>query len=185
MQIKETVLKGCYELTPTLFEDHRGYFFESFNKRNFEEAIGYSVDFVQDNQSQSSFGVIRGLHLQVNKSAQAKLVRAIEGTILDVVVDVRTKSKTFGKHLSVILSEENKKQLFVPKWFAHGFAVLSPKATIHYKADNYYSALDESGILYKDTELNIDWQLNEEQIIVSNKDLNLPMLNEFKALNNV
>ncbi len=180
MKIEDTKLNGCFLITPLLFTDNRGYFYESFNKRILDEAIGYQVNFVQDNQSQSSYGVIRGLHLQIGLDAQAKLVRVIEGEILDVVVDVRDSSSTYGMSASFELSETNKKQLFVPKGFAHGFIVLSKKATIHYKADNYYAPKSESGIIYNDKNLNIDWRLPSEDIITSEKDLLLPSLQTFK-----
>ena len=180
MQIEETKLKGCFHITPKVFKDERGYFFESFNQNNFNKEVGEQVTFVQDNQSQSSFGVIRGLHLQLGDNAQAKLVRAIEGTILDVAVDLRPESATYGYHVSFILSAENKQQLFIPRGFAHGFSVLSEKATIHYKADNFYAAKAESGIIYNDKDLNIDWQLKQEEIITSQKDLLLPTLKQFK-----
>jgi len=180
MNIKETKLKGCFLITPSLFEDARGYFFESFNKKNLEKHVGYPLSFVQDNQSQSSYGVIRGLHLQTGQSSQAKLVRAIQGKILDVVVDARNASPTYGQYAAFILSEQNKQQLFVPRGFAHGFCVLSEKATIHYKADNYYAPKSESGIIYNDADLNIDWQLPKDKVITSDKDLVLPTLKEFK-----
>lgn len=181
MRIEELTLPGCYVIEPSVFEDKRGYFFESYNQKVFDQYLGYTVEFVQDNQSQSSYGVIRGLHMQLGGSAQAKLVRAIQGAILDVVVDLRPESKSFGEHFSLLLSEENKKQLFIPKGFAHGFAVHSEKATIHYKADNFYAPTQESGLLFNDTDLAIDWQLNIDDIIVSDKDLKLPTLKEFKA----
>ncbi len=180
MKIEETKLKGCFLITPTLFQDKRGYFYESFNKKVLEESIGYPLNFVQDNQSQSSYGVIRGLHIQTGDHGQAKLVRAIQGEILDVVVDVRKKSSTYGQPASFILSEDNKGQLFVPKGFVHGFIVLSKKATIHYKADNYYTPQSESGIIYNDKELAIDWKLSADDIITSEKDLVLPTLRDFR-----
>lgn len=180
MKIEETQLKGCFLITPSLFEDKRGYFYESFNKKVLENVIGYPINFVQDNQSQSSYGVVRGLHLQTGQNGQAKLVRAIQGEILDVVVDVRKHSSTYGKHSTFTLSEKNKQQLYVPKGFAHGFIVLSKKATIHYKADNYYAPQSESGIIYNDKDLNIDWKLATDDVITSEKDLLLPTLKEFK-----
>lgn len=179
MKIEETKLKGCFLITPKLFKDDRGYFYESFNKEILEEEVGHPLNFVQDNQSQSEHGVIRGLHLQLGKSAQAKLVRAIQGTILDIIVDVRKESPSFGHYGSFKLSEENKYQLFMPKGIAHGFVVLSNKATIHYKADNYYAPSNESGIIYNDADLAIDWQLPSEKIKTSNKDLLLPTFKEF------
>lgn len=183
MIVEETDLVGCFHFSPSIFKDNRGYFYESFNKKNFERATGYPIKFVQDNQSQSTFGVIRGLHLQLGEHAQAKLVRAIQGEILDVAVDLRPTSPTYGKHISFILSEENKHQLFIPKGFAHGFSVLSETATIHYKADNFYDAKSESGLLYNDKALGIDWQINSKDILTSDKDLILPTLKEFKKSN--
>jgi dTDP-4-dehydrorhamnose 3,5-epimerase len=182
MKIEESPIKGCFVLHPSVFEDHRGYFYESFNQNLFDKALGYSPQFVQDNQSKSTYGVLRGLHLQLGESAQAKLVRAIAGEIIDVIVDVRLDSPQFGQHFSLILSAEDKKQLFVPRGFAHGFAVLSETATIHYKADNYYTKEAESGLLFNDPEMNIDWQIPAEKIITSEKDLILPTLNQFKQL---
>ena len=182
MKIEETPLKGSFVIQPALFEDHRGYFFESFNQKWLDKALGYSPQFVQDNQSKSTYGVLRGLHLQIGESAQAKLVRAIAGEILDIIVDVRPDSPQFGEHFSLILSAENKQQLFIPRGFAHGFAVLTETATIHYKADNYYNQESESGLLYNDPEMNIDWQIPKEKIITSEKDLVLPTLAQFKQL---
>lgn len=182
MTLSEAPIKGVWVIQPTVFEDHRGYFYESFSQRLVDEKVGYSPKFVQDNQSQSSYGVIRGLHLQTGKHAQAKLVRALEGTILDVVVDVRPDSPQFGEAYAVVLSAENKTQLFIPRGFAHGFAVLSDKATIHYKADNYYNKESESGLLYNDPELGIDWGITESKVMTSEKDLVLPTLKEFKKL---
>ena len=180
MKIEETSLKGSFIIHPSVFEDHRGYFFESFNQKLLDEAIGKSLHFVQDNQSKSTYGVFRGLHLQLGEFAQAKLVRAIEGEILDIIVDVRPDSKQFGQYFSMILSAENKNQLFIPRGFAHGFAVLTETATIHYKADNYYNKEAESGLLYNDPEMNIDWQIPADKIITSEKDLLLPTLAQFK-----
>lgn len=180
MIIKESPIGGCFVIKPSVFEDHRGYFFESFNQKLLDEAIGYSPQFVQDNQSQSTYGVLRGLHLQQGDWQQAKLVRAISGKILDIAVDVRLNSPHFGKYFSQILSEGNKLQLFIPRGFAHGFVVLSEMATIHYKADNYYNKEAESGLLYNDPELNIDWQILDKKIITSEKDQHLPTLAEFK-----
>jgi len=180
MTIKESPIKGCFIIQPSVFEDHRGYFYESFNQKLLDKALGYSPQFVQDNQSQSSYGVLRGLHLQIGEWAQAKLIRAVEGSILDVVVDVRLDSPQFGEHFCLELSAENKQQIFLPRGFAHGFAVLSDKATIHYKADNYYNKESESGLLYNDPKLNIDWQVPSGSIITSEKDLVLPTLAKFK-----
>ena len=180
MKIEETSLKGSFIIQPSVFEDHRGYFFESYNQKLLDEALGYSPQFVQDNQSKSTYGVLRGLHLQLGVLSQAKLVRAIEGEILDIIVDVRPDSTQFGEYFSLKLSAENKKQLLVPRGFAHGFVVLSETATIHYKADNYYNKEAESGLLYNDPEMNIDWQIPADKIITSEKDLLLPTLAQFK-----
>ena len=182
MKIEESPLKGSFVIQPKVFEDHRGYFLESFNQRLLDSVLGYSPQFVQDNQSKSKYGVLRGLHLQLGEYAQAKLVRAIAGDILDIIVDVRPNSPQFGEHYSLVLSADNKKQLFIPYGFAHGFAVLTETATIHYKADNYYNNKAESGLLYNDPELNIDWQIPIEDIITSEKDLLLPTLSQFKQL---
>src|SRR5690606_9807569 len=174
MKIKETKLKGCFIIEPTLFNDDRGYFFESFNTKRFNEAIGQTVNFVQDNQSYSTRGVIRALHYQVGDFAQAKLVRVLSGTVLDVAVDLRPDSHTFGQHIAIELSADNKKQLFIPRGFAHGFSVLSETAEIFYKCDNFYNKEAEGGIIYNDPELNIDWQLPVDAINVSEKDMELP-----------
>lgn len=179
MKITKTTLTDCFLIEPSLFRDNRGYFYESFNKKILEKSIGQSMDFVQDNQSQSEYGVIRGLHLQLGNSSQAKLVRAIQGSILDVVVDLRKSSSSYGQSASFSLSSENKLQLFVPSGFAHGFIVLSETATIHYKANNYYSPQSESGIIFSDPDLNIDWQIPSNKIKTSEKDLLLPTFKEF------
>ncbi|MGB5820719.1 MAG: dTDP-4-dehydrorhamnose 3,5-epimerase [Saonia sp.] len=176
MVIKETKLKGCFILTPKLYNDERGYFFESFNQKSFEEAIGKKINFVQDNQSFSHRGVIRALHYQLGEHAQAKLVRVLKGIVLDVAVDLRKDSPTFGEHVSLELSDENKKQLFIPKGFAHGFMVLSNTAEFFYKCDNYYNKEAEAGIIYNDNELNIDWLIPEEKLKISEKDRMLPKL---------
>ena len=174
MTLENTPLDDCYILTPKIFGDERGTFFESFNKKQFHSAIGLEVDFVQDNQSTSQKGVLRGLHFQNGEFAQAKLVRVIKGSVLDIVVDIRPKSKTFGKHFSMILSEQNNKQLFISKGFAHGFLVLEDDTIFAYKCDNYYNKASESGIIYNDTFLNIDWQFPEKELIISEKDQILP-----------
>ena len=179
MKVRKTPLSDCYVLEPTVFEDDRGYFFESFNLRNFSESVGFKTDFVQDNQSRSSYGVLRGLHLQLGEFEQAKLVRCLEGKVLDVAVDLRRGSSTYKQHYSCILSEENKRQLFIPRGFAHGFSVLSEFATIHYKTDNYYNKESESGIRFDDPELSIDWQLPKSEIVISEKDDLLPSLSTF------
>ena len=176
MTATETKLKGCFIIEPTVFKDPRGYFFESFNQNKFNELIGKTIDFVQDNESFSSKGVLRGLHFQTGEYAQAKLVRVVKGTVLDVVVDMRTNSPTFSKHFSIELSEDNKRQLFVPRGFAHGFIVLSETAIFSYKCDNFYNKASEQGLRYDDPTLGIDWRLPANAFIVSEKDLVLPTL---------
>ena len=179
MKVIETGLQDCFVIEPQIFGDDRGYFFESFNQRRFEEKTGLEVTFVQDNQSKSNRGVLRGLHFQQGEHVQAKLVRVIKGKVLDVVVDIRPESSTFGKTFSVILSEENQKQIFVPRGFAHGFSVLEDNSIFSYKCDNYYNKVSESGIIYNDPELNIDWMLDEDEILLSEKD---KLLQNFKSL---
>lgn len=176
----ETKLEGCFILEPKIFEDSRGYFFESFNQKTFNELIGQNINFIQDNESFSSKGVLRGLHYQLGEFAQAKLVRVIKGSVLDVAVDIRRGSSTFGHHFSIELSEENKKQLFVPRGFAHGFIVLSDTAIFSYKCDNFYKKEAEGGIIFNDTSLNIDWNLSEDKFIVSEKDMLLPIFKNAK-----
>lgn len=176
MIVKETKLKGCFVIEPEVFEDERGYFMESFNKERFNGLIGNDINFVQDNQSFSYKGVVRALHYQIGQYAQAKLVRVLSGTVLDVAVDLRKGSPTFGEHVKVELSYENKKQLFVPRGFGHGFVVLSESAEFFYKCDNYYNKASEGGIIYNDRSLNIDWGLPNDQFNVSEKDLLLPSL---------
>ncbi|WP_170932121.1 dTDP-4-dehydrorhamnose 3,5-epimerase [Cellulophaga lytica] len=178
MKVIKTNLQGCLVLEPTLFNDDRGYFFESYNTNRFNDIVDQEVNFVQDNQSFSTRGVIRALHFQKGDSAQAKLIRVLNGVILDVAVDLRPSSKTYGEYFSVELSSKNKKQLFVPRGFAHGFSVLSDTAEVLYKCDNYYNKESEGGIIYNDATLNIDWRVNPEEIKVSEKDLILPTLKE-------
>lgn len=178
MQVEETKLKDCFIIKDTLFNDPRGYFFESFNQKKFNELTGLNVQFVQDNQSKSTKGVLRGLHFQLGTHAQAKLVRVLEGRVLDVAVDIRPNSKTFGQHVAVELTAENETQLFVPRGFAHGFVVLSDTATFFYKCDNYYNKLSEGGIIYNDPQLAINWQLPSEALLLSDKDLLLKNLND-------
>lgn len=170
MKAKETKLKGCFVLEPTVFNDERGYFYESYNQNTFNKLIGQEVNFVQDNQSFSTKGVVRALHYQIGEHAQAKLVSVLQGTVLDVAVDLRKDSPTFGDHIAVELSVENKKQLFIPRGFGHGFIVLSDTANFFYKCDNFYNKEAEGGIIYNDEDLKIDWKLNKEEIIVSEKD---------------
>jgi dTDP-4-dehydrorhamnose 3,5-epimerase len=177
MYIEQTFIKDLVILTPKIFEDERGYFFEAYNQAKFHEN-GIMYQFVQDNQSFSVRGVIRGLHLQINPFAQAKLVRVLQGEILDVAVDLRKDSATYGHHVSVVLSSENKKQLMVPHGFAHGFSVLSETASVLYKVDQVYNKESERGIRYDDPTLAIDWQVLPEGIIVSEKDLILPKFDQ-------
>lgn len=172
MKFIETKISGVFIIESTVFGDARGYFLESFNLEKFEENI-YPIKFVQDNESKSSKGVLRGLHFQKPPFSQAKLVRCIEGIVMDVAVDIRKGSPTYGKHISVELSGENKRQLFVPRGFAHGFMVLSDTAVFAYKVDNSYAPEYDSGIRYDDKELNIDWGLSEEEVQLSVKDKNL------------
>lgn len=178
MKATETILKGCYLLEPTIFGDERGYFFESYNKKQFESLIGETVNFIQDNEAFSHKGALRGLHFQEGKHAQAKLVRVTQGSVIDVAVDLRPKSETFLKHIAVELSSENKKQLFVPRGFAHGYVVLSNTAVFNYKCDNWYHKASEGGVIYNDKDLNIDWQLDPMQFIISEKDKLLPTVKE-------
>lgn len=174
MTIEKTNLKDCFILTPREFTDERGVFSETFNKQQFASETGLDVTFVQDNQSTSKYGVVRGLHFQTGVHAQAKLVRVVSGKVLDVAVDVRKGSPSFGQSISVILSAENRKQLFVPRGFAHGFSVLEDKTIFAYKCDNFYNKESESGIVYNDATLAIDWHLSNNEIIVSEKDIELP-----------
>lgn len=180
MQVTETKLKGCFVIEPRIFGDERGYFFESFNKEKFKELTGVDIEFVQDNEAFSNRGVLRGLHFQKGEYAQAKLVRVVKGKVLDVVVDLRVNSVTYGQSFSCILSKENKKQLFVPKGFAHGYAVLEDNTVFVYKCDNYYNPSSEGGIIYNDESLNIEWILSPEEIILSEKDKNLKQLIEIQ-----
>lgn len=177
---KETKLKGCFILEPKVFNDKRGYFLESYNQEVFNEIIGKNINFVQDNESLSSKGVLRGLHYQAGKFAQAKLVRVIKGRILDIAVDITENSNTFGQYVAIELSEENKKQLFIPRGFAHGFVVLSEKAIFSYKCDNFYNKESERGIIFSDPTLNIDWKLPNNQFIISEKDIKLPKLEDIE-----
>jgi dTDP-4-dehydrorhamnose 3,5-epimerase len=178
MQVEQTILKDCFLIHDTFFGDERGYFFESFNRQSFLAQTGLAVDFVQDNQSSSQKGVLRGLHFQKDEFAQAKLVRVLKGRVLDVTVDLRQASPTFGQHISVELSEDSHTQLFVPRGFAHGFIVLSDEAIFFYKCDNYYHKASEGGIIYNDAELAIDWGLPASDIILSEKDKILPGFKE-------
>lgn len=173
MNIIETPIEDLYVIEPVIFEDIRGYFYEVYNEKNFKK-FGLKYDFVQDNESFSYFGVIRGLHYQLEPWAQAKLVRAVVGTILDIAVDLRQDSETFGQHFAIELSDKNQRMLLIPRGFAHGFSVLSEYAIVHYKCDNFYNKEYERGIIYNDPTLNIDWKIKPSDAIVSPKDLSLP-----------
>ncbi len=178
MKIEATALQGCFIIHDTVFEDSRGYFFESFNRDTFYKQTGFDTNFVQDNQSCSSRGVLRGLHFQTGEFAQAKLVRVLEGKVLDVVVDIRKNSATFGEHVALELSEYSHTQLYIPRGFAHGFLVLSKRAVFFYKCDSYYNKQAEGGIMYNDPSLNIDWKLPVEELILSDKDQQNPFLKD-------
>lgn len=173
MKAEETYLKGCYIITPDVFIDDRGYFFESFNQKKFNDLTGLETTFIQDNQSKSNRGVLRGLHFQTGAFAQAKLVRVIKGSVLDVCVDLRENSPTFGKNFSVVLDDIECHQLYVPRCFAHGFLVLENETIFSYKCDNYYNKESESGIIFNDRTLDINWDFPSEQMILSEKDKQL------------
>ena len=179
MKVTETFLKGCFILEPKVFGDKRGNFFEIFNQKEFEKETGLKINFVQDNQSFSQKGVLRGLHMQKGIHAQTKLVRVVKGKVLDVVVDLRKNSSTFGKHFSIELSEENNKQLFVPRGFLHGFIALKDNTIFSYKCDNYYNKDAEDGVIFNDKDLGIDWNLKEKEIVVSEKDEKLMSFKDF------
>ena len=180
MKFIETKISDLIIIEPTVFGDARGYFLESYNQNKFEEVVG-KTSFVQDNESKSSKGVLRGLHFQKPPFQQAKLVRCIEGKVLDVAVDIRKNSKTYGKHISVLLSGENKRQLFVPRGFAHGFLVLSDSATFAYKVDNTYAPDHDAGIRWNDKEFNIQWGMEDSEVIVSEKDAELPFFSKLES----
>jgi dTDP-4-dehydrorhamnose 3,5-epimerase len=182
MKFTETKLKGCFILEPTIFKDERGYFMESFNERTFQKGVNQDVHFVQDNQSFSTKGVLRGLHFQCGEHVQAKLVRVLQGEVLDVAVDIRPESETYGQYVSVLLSADNQKQFFVPRGFAHGFLVLSETATFFYKCDNFYNKESEGGLIYNDPALAIDWNLPATDLIISEKDQILPTLENAKKI---
>ena len=177
MNLIKTKLDGLVVIKPTVFKDKRGYFMESYNQKNLNKLLG-NVNFVQDNESKSSRGVLRGLHFQKPPYTQSKLVRCLKGNVLDVALDLRNDSKTYGMIETILLSEENKNQLFIPKGFAHGFVVISESAILSYKVDNYYKPEFESGIIWNDPDLNIDWRVNKTEIRVSEKDKNLPNFNK-------
>ena len=180
MKFTKTSIEGIVIIDPTVFGDNRGYFLESYNEKEFKEVIG-KVSFVQDNESKSSKGVLRGLHFQKSPFAQAKLVRCIEGKVLDVVVDIRKNSKTYGQYFTTELSGENKKQVFIPRGFAHGFLVLSESAIFAYKVDNTYAPEHDAGIRWNDPTVNIPWGISESEVLVSKKDAQLPYFTEFDS----
>ncbi len=179
MTIVKTELNGVFVIEPRVFGDSRGYFFESYNKRDFAQQTGVEVDFVQDNESCSHYGVVRGLHFQLPPFAQSKLVRVVEGRVLDVAVDIRSGSPTYGKHVAVELSADNKRQFFLPKGFAHGFAVLSETAVFQYKCDEYYHPEAEGAIAWDDPTLAIDWKISPQDVLLSEKDRHHPLFNDF------
>ncbi|MBR3977209.1 MAG: dTDP-4-dehydrorhamnose 3,5-epimerase [Bacteroidaceae bacterium] len=180
MEVIKTDIEGVVIIEPRIFNDARGYFFESFSQREFEEKVR-RVNFVQDNESMSAYGVMRGLHFQMPPFTQSKLVRCVKGRVLDVAVDIRKGSPTFGKHVAVELSEDNHRQFFVPRGFAHGFAVLSDVAVFQYKCDNFYAPQADSGISICDTSLGIDWMIPADKVILSEKDTKHPLLDEFDS----
>jgi len=180
MEIIKTEIEGVVIIEPRIFKDDRGYFFESFSEINFHEQV-CKTDFVQDNESKSSYGVLRGLHFQKPPYAQSKLVRVVQGAVLDVAVDIRKGSPTYGKHVAVELSAENKRQFFVPRGFAHGFVVLSDEVIFQYKCDNYYAPQHEGALAWDDTDLEIDWQIPADKIILSEKDKLHSKLNDFES----
>jgi len=180
MKIEVTPLKDCFIIHDTVHGDARGYFFESYQQQQFADATGMHIHFVQDNQSRSQKGVLRGLHMQSGSAAQSKLVRVLEGSVLDVAVDLRKESPTFGQHFSIELTADNHKQFFVPKGFAHGFVVLSEAATFFYKCDEFYQPDKEVGIMYNDADLNIDWKVPTSELLLSAKDKILQSFATFK-----
>lgn len=182
MKFTETKLKGCFILEPKIIGDERGSFMESFNEKTFAEGVGQQVHFVQDNQSFSTKGVLRGLHYQTGEHAQAKLVRVLNGEVLDVAVDLRPNSPTYGQHETALLTGDNQIQFYIPRGFAHGFLVLSETATFFYKCDNYYNAASEGGVLFNDPTLTIDWKFPIEDMIISEKDQQLPILENAKKV---
>jgi len=178
VKVTETILEGCYVLEPTVYKDNRGTFYEAYHQTKFENLIDEKVNFVQDNVSISKKGVLRGLHFQKGIYAQAKLVQVIKGEVLDVVVDLRKESKTFGKHFKLKISSENRKSIFIPKGMAHGFLALTENVVFVYKCGALYNKESEGGVLYKDSDLNIDWGMPECDLILSPKDVQLPLLKE-------
>ena len=180
MEVIKTAIEGVYIIEPKVFGDARGYFFESFSEREFQEKVG-DIDFVQDNESMSRYGVMRGLHFQRPPYAQSKLVRCVKGKVVDVAVDIRKGSPTYGQHVAVLLTEENHRQFFIPQGFAHGFAVLSESAVFQYKCDNFYHPEADGGISILDESLGIDWGLTMEEALLSEKDTKHPKLTEFDS----
>ena len=185
INVIKTDIEGVVIIEPKVFGDARGYFFESFSERDFNEAmtsiLGHGIKFVQDNESMSSYGVMRGLHFQTMPYTQSKLVRCVKGAVLDVAVDIRKGSPTYGKHVAVELTEDNHRQFFVPRGFAHGFAVLSETAVFQYKCDNFYAPANDGGISIKDDSLGIDWRIPVDKALLSEKDTNHPMLKNFES----
>lgn len=181
MKVIETTIPGVVIIEPHLFEDARGYFFESFSQREFEEKVR-KIEFVQDNESKSGYGVLRGLHFQKPPYTQSKLVRVVKGSVLDVAVDIRRGSPTFGKYVSVELTGENHLQFFVPRGFAHGFAVLTEEAVFQYKCDNFYAPASEGAIAWNDPDLDIDWRIPEDKVILSGKDTHHPRLKDLESV---
>ena len=181
MKITKTDIEGVVIIEPRIFDDARGYFFESFSEREFAEQV-CDCRFVQDNEAKSSYGVVRGLHFQLPPHAQSKLVRVVKGRILDIAVDIRKSSPTFGKHVAVELSAKNHRQIFIPRGFAHGYSVLSEEAVVEYKCDNYYAPESEGAIAWDDAELAIDWQIPTEKVTLSEKDKHHPTLAECERL---
>lgn len=182
MKVLKTAIEGLLIIEPTVFGDSRGYFFESYNKQRFKDETGLDIDFVQDNQSKSCYGVLRGLHFQKPPYAQSKLVRCVRGKVLDVAVDIRKSSPTFGKYMAVELTEDNHRQLFIPHGFAHGFVVLSEEAIFQYKCDNFYHKESEGAIAWNDPEINIDWTIPFDDVMLSDKDKVNPLLKDAEWL---
>lgn len=180
LELEQTPLKDCFILKPSIFRDHRGTFIESYSQQRFEEVTGLQMEFVQDNQSSSKKGVLRGLHFQKGKYAQSKLVRTVFGKVLDVVIDLRPNSPTFKQSFKAVLSDENHHQLFVPAGFAHGFVTLSEKSVFAYKCDMYFNKEADAGVFYKDPAFNIDWEFPDDELILSEKDANLPTFDTLK-----
>ena len=181
MEVIQTEIPGVVIIEPRVFKDPRGYFFESYSQREFDLKVR-PVVFVQDNQSMSSYGVVRGLHFQKGRFSQSKLVRVVEGEVLDVAVDIRKGSPTFGKHVAAVLNAETHRELFIPRGFAHGFAVLSPTAVFQYKCDNFYAPASEGAIAWNDPSLGIDWKISSEDVILSDKDSRHPLLKDAESL---